>query len=519
MYTLTNFLSMQTFEEFKREGKIKVLTPQINLSEVNFNYISVIEPPVENFVRKKELVLSTALGCINDDAKFFEFVKEIYDCHPAALVLCFKPENKPVPKCVVNFANENNFPIIRIPWECRFAELIELTLNGINSDQNTCKAEYDMLQKKLLNLFLTEQPLESAAHLISDSFSSSVHIYDRYHKVKASFLLDENKTEIQYLGEIKVNGYLYGFIELFDCKNTRSLQIDQNLLESYLSITLSLWFNKEDVINLTGLRIKNDYILKLATCNECDMDKLILDGQSLGFNLNSQYVGIVFQAYPKNQLIKHNLFSKTISFNMSAIENLILAEAKLENINILITLKDKTFLMYVEINNIARINSFLDKLETILLNNYPEYQLYWGIGEIPPKPLDFSQQYKKAILALEQCIASKTPVHRMTYKESRITSLVFQTADNNHLKELAYQTLGKIIENDRTNALGMNLMQTLTTFIKCNYNVSLTARKLHLHRQSLLYRIEKIEQLTNCSLSNHDDLFLLEFYCRLFMKM
>ncbi len=48
-------------------------------------------------------------------------------------------------------------------------------------------------------------------------------------------------------------------------------------------------------------------------------------------------------------------------------------------------------------------------------------------------------------------------------------------------------------------------------------NVSKTARELNLHRQSLLYRLKKIEALTNRSLSNTDDLFLLNLSIRLLM--
>ena len=43
-----------------------------------------------------------------------------------------------------------------------------------------------------------------------------------------------------------------------------------------------------------------------------------------------------------------------------------------------------------------------------------------------------------------------------------------------------------------------------------------TARSLHIHRQSLSYRLEKIEQLTGMSLGSHEDLFLLEVYSRIY---
>ncbi|KUO95443.1 PucR family transcriptional regulator [Ferroacidibacillus organovorans] len=47
-----------------------------------------------------------------------------------------------------------------------------------------------------------------------------------------------------------------------------------------------------------------------------------------------------------------------------------------------------------------------------------------------------------------------------------------------------------------TMTLGAELEQTVMTFVACDLNMSETARKLYLHRNSLLYRIERIRELT-----------------------
>ena len=78
---------------------------------------------------------------------------------------------------------------------------------------------------------------------------------------------------------------------------------------------------------------------------------------------------------------------------------------------------------------------------------------------------------------------------------------------------MAEETIGAMRKYDTSS--GIDLMGTLIEFFNCNYNLSLTARKLHIHRQSLLYRLEKIEALTEMSLSNHKDLFLLEICTRI----
>ena len=147
MYTLKDFLSIEQLKN------VVILTG----SSLNpcIEYVSVIEPPVENFVRKNELVLSTALGCTDNEEHFFKFVSDIQSCEPAALVLSFKPESLPVPESIIKFASEKSLPILRIPWECRFSEIIELVFSGINTKEHNTELKYKDIQKTLLNLFFS----------------------------------------------------------------------------------------------------------------------------------------------------------------------------------------------------------------------------------------------------------------------------------------------------------------------------------------------------------------------------
>ena len=63
---------------------------------------------------------------------------------------------------------------------------------------------------------------------------------------------------------------------------------------------------------------------------------------------------------------------------------------------------------------------------------------------------------------------------------------------------------------------GIDLFGTLQMFMECNYNISQTARNLYIHRQSLLYRLSKIEELTGMSLHDHRSLFLLDIYAHIY---
>lgn len=54
-------------------------------------------------------------------------------------------------------------------------------------------------------------------------------------------------------------------------------------------------------------------------------------------------------------------------------------------------------------------------------------------------------------------------------------------------------------------ALGADLEQTVMTFVSCDLNMSETSRHLYLHRNSLLYRIDRIRELTGFDIRRFAD--------------
>ena len=75
------------------------------------------------------------------------------------------------------------------------------------------------------------------------------------------------------------------------------------------------------------------------------------------------------------------------------------------------------------------------------------------------------------------------------------------------------KTLGKLIaHDDNRNA---ELVQTLDAFFACHGNMSQTAARLHIHRNTLTYRIEQIAAITQLDLDDPDARFSLHLALKL----
>src|SRR5690606_17413728 len=88
--------------------------------------------------------------------------------------------------------------------------------------------------------------------------------------------------------------------------------------------------------------------------------------------------------------------------------------------------------------------------------------------------------------------------------------------DNFDMENLISSTIGKLIDHDQNRS--SDLVKTLSIYIQNQGAISQTARDLYIHRQSLLYRIQKIESLTGLSLDHPDDFLTLNL-CLKFWTM
>lgn len=75
------------------------------------------------------------------------------------------------------------------------------------------------------------------------------------------------------------------------------------------------------------------------------------------------------------------------------------------------------------------------------------------------------------------------------------------------------KTLGKLISHD--DSRNTELVQTLDAFFSCHGNLSQTATRLHIHRNTLTYRLEQIAHITQLDLDDADARFSLQLALKL----
>ena len=70
------------------------------------------------------------------------------------------------------------------------------------------------------------------------------------------------------------------------------------------------------------------------------------------------------------------------------------------------------------------------------------------------------------------------------------------------------QSLGKVYEHDQLH--GTRYIVTLEHYFFHHLNISETAKALFIHRNTLIYRIEKIKEILNTDLKNSEELLKIQ---------
>lgn len=110
---------------------------------------------------------------------------------------------------------------------------------------------------------------------------------------------------------------------------------------------------------------------------------------------------------------------------------------------------------------------------------------------------------EEARFAFRLAEARTTPVSVVAADEVTSHVLLLATVPDDVRRTFAARVLGKVLEYDERNASG--LVETLEAFMACSGSWSRTAEALHLHVNTVRYRIERVEDLTGRDLSRLED--------------
>lgn len=158
------------------------------------------------------------------------------------------------------------------------------------------------------------------------------------------------------------------------------------------------------------------------------------------------------------------------------------------------TFQDR-YLMVINVNTVQQ-GTFLEDLKQILNTQ----KAICGVSSIFTQLNVFPQNYHQACFAVDQGEKETGAVYHCEDFAVEYMQSIFRRALKTDITSPALQVLKKY---DREN--DTDYYHTLYVYLACERNQTLTAQKLFIHRNSLLYRINRISELLNIDLDDEKE--------------
>ena len=328
--------------------------------------------------------------------------------------------------------------------------------------------------------------------------------------------------DIYTVYKISSKNIVYGYLYLKTKNDDHDYVVNNKvLIVRHIISAISLWFDREYTIFETEMHHKDKYVWELIKADQNEINELYNQSKMMGYDLSLPYICIVgmISDFDEAYSIERSNFSSYEEWKFELIKSIksqISRISKSLNTEIMMTYQENLLIIFLEVveDDIEKLsNYFIDIVENRIKSIYPHIIFSWGISAYSADYKQFKKLASDAKISLEFGHKNNKLGFRHIHYNTDTYKLLSSILNDSESITIVENTIGNLLKYDFEN--GLDLITTFKSYMQNNGNVSKTARDLHLHRQSLLYRLKRIEEITNLSLDNYDDVFLLELCIRL----
>ena len=336
-------------------------------------------------------------------------------------------------------------------------QILQETINGMKEVTGIDLCILDLSGRIVVTTMEITDALAQHAEEFADSMAES-QVIDGFQYFK---IFDDHRLEYILLATgLSENAYTVGKLAV--------MQI-QNLLTAYKER-----LDKENFVK----NLLRDNLLLVDIYNR---------SKKLHIEVEQRRVAFLIQAeYEKDQ----NLLEATKEVESGADSDFITA------------VDEKSIVYVTPVNGNEGQAQFIQHAKEIKegLNEYGIKDAKIAIGNVAETIKDVSRSYKEAQIALEVSKIFYEDASVIAYNQLGIGRLIYQLP-----LPLCKMFIREVFGDYSPDSIDEETLATIDKFFENNLNVSETSRQLFIHRNTLVYRLDKIQKNTNLDLRNFED--------------
>ena len=311
----------------------------------------------------------------------------------------------------------------------------------------------------------------------------------------------------------------------------KALATTVNNIDEYESAVLSFVDSPAESQVLQGcqfFKVFDDNQLEYIILVKGENDDVYMIGKMVAFQIQNLLVAYK-ERFDKDNFIKNLLLdnlllvdiynrAKKLHIDTDVRRVVFIIETKhekdtnaLETVRSLFSTKSKDFITAVDEKNIILVKEVkpnetyddLNKMAKVMLdmlNTEAMTQVHVAYGTIVNEIKEVSRSYKEAKMALHVGRIFYNSRNIVAYNNLGIGRLIYQLP-----LPLCKMFIKEIFENRSPDDFDEETLTTINKFFENSLNVSETSRQLYIHRNTLVYRLDKLQKSTNLDLRVFED--------------
>lgn len=255
---------------------------------------------------------------------------------------------------------------------------------------------------------------------------------------------------------------------------------------------------KQNAVDVAQGKMRAAFVDELLATEIADEQAWIQRGSSLGYDLTQPHVAWVVQA------------SKVADWPSP-----LLRFVEEQETSIPFTQREEGVLVFWPIDNPnsgRALKMTADEFVKQVQERIPQAEFTIGIARPATRPSEWQRSQQQATESWR--LGRNWKGAAVTYfGDLEFYQLLTLLRNNMESDRFFRRTLGRLLAHDE--AHNAELVQTLEGFFACHGNASRTADRLHIHRNTLTYRLERIAEITQLDLDDPDARFSLQLALKL----
>lgn len=519
MTTLNEILSVPQFKELELINKNGDLSSEVSSLDITENN------DIKHFTSQNAFILTTGVLFQDNQEDLKRLIKDLHDINTAGLGIKISRFLHELDKEVIDFADKLGFPLIEIPESWNLGEITH-QISSYISDSETGKLNYALhIQQELNQLLIKGYSINTMIQRMSKLLGVPIILFDPF---KAPEALSHHYDQNKHLTNEHISYFLnhYQQSTLYD-KNKQVFENKDHVIFKVLGYTYFPYYLMVSQVN------KLSYPFSLLTIEQ------VVSVLSFALFKNTKIkeaeqndINRFFEALVNNQsdqtlsIKKHNDLLKRYNIFDSDYYQIIICDIDspntLENSYYLNERYQLTFHWlqymftdlddYISIYKIPSTNRF-----AILLQNRHDYYydylkriqnsygdhfegtISFGIGNEVTEFTQISSSYFEANEAFENGLLNDKQSF-ISYYHSKDIKELLQLIPKEKLRPFIKHTLGPLSYPKTKKDL--ELKQTLRVYMDNQCDITKTAEKIYIHRNTVKYRINKCSNLIGVNIED-----------------